>query len=426
VTDTLVFERGDKIYLVGAVAPFEPSEREVEELAFADALRQAAPNQNIGWLRGQYVEAERANANGALWSSDELAIKSLTPRFMPVTVMHDPRTAVGLIADTALLTPDANKVPRSRIDTTLGIWKHRFPEAWEECGANYEAGTLMQSMECLPAYYDCSVCERRFPKLPGGAEKANWCAHLRGEENAKAARRLGNVTFTGTGLIFGTRGARGAMDTAHLEVFQEEVAEFHDRAQRDARPQRRHSRMDTIEIKRDEYDGLKRDAAKVADLEKKLSDAEESAAKVPDLEKTIEDTETAKVAAEKERDEAKAKVEKHEEQARATQLAKDRLGKLGKGFTGKLGEFTRGRLEEQAGSLKDEEWENRLKELEETAGVKRDEGGTPSADGNDETFTPEETARAALTAGNGNGNGQGPTPQARRSLVAGLVGGKSK
>jgi hypothetical protein len=32
---------------------------------------------------------------------------------MPVTVMHDPRTAVGTIADVKLLTPEKDGVPRA-------------------------------------------------------------------------------------------------------------------------------------------------------------------------------------------------------------------------------------------------------------------------------------------------------------------------
>lgn len=418
---TVIFERGDKLYLVAPVAPFEPGDSEMQEFAFAEAMRQQAPNKNLLWLRGQYVEADKPNANGALWTSDELAIKSLTPRFMPVTVMHDPTTAVGLIADTKLLTREAANVPRSRIDTTLGIWAHRFPEVAEEVMENYKQGALMQSMECIKSYYDCGECDQRFPCLPNGAEKANWCSHLRGEGNQAPIRRLGNVTFTGTGLIYGTRGARGALDSAHLDVFQDEVAEFHERAHVRARPKRRPRRMDTIEIERAEYDKLNLAASRVDELEKKVPALEETAAKVPQLEAQVEETETAKVAAETERDELQKKVEKAEETERATALSKDRLDKLGKGFTTKLGDFTRGRLEEQAGKLKDDEWDERLKELEEVAGVKRDEGGEPSEDDEKDVLTREETARSRAGGGGGGNNGSAPSATKRRSVVAGLA-----
>jgi hypothetical protein len=46
-----------------------------------------------------------------MWTAGELAIKGLTPMLMPVTVMHDPRTAVGAIADLALRTPEKRQGP---------------------------------------------------------------------------------------------------------------------------------------------------------------------------------------------------------------------------------------------------------------------------------------------------------------------------
>jgi hypothetical protein len=427
---TVLFERGDFVYLVAPVAPLTPSDKELDELAFGDDLRKMAPNEHIGWMRGQYVEADRPNANGQEWSAEELSIKSLTPMLMPVTIMHDPRTAVGLIADAKLLTPEAAGVPRSRIDTTLGVWKHRFPEVWEEAAQNYAAGSLMQSMECRPAYYDCVECGKRFPKLPGGAEKVNWCAHLRGETaaaNGRPARRLGNVTFTGTGLIFGTRGASGALDTAHLEVLQEEVAEFHERAKSDRSSKRRHRRMDTFEIQRSEYDELKAKAAKSDELASRVADLEEKVGGIPDLEKKVEDAEAAQKKAEDEKADLQKKVDEADEKARTADLSKDRLSKLGKGFTTKLGDFTRGRLEEQAGKLTDDEWDARLKELEETAGVKRDEGGAPSEEENEETVSREETARSQVGGGGGgNGTGTEPSAEARRSVVAGLLPGAKK
>ena len=102
------------------------------------------------------------------------------------------------------------------------------------------------------------------------------------------------------------------------------------------------------------------------------------------------------------------------------------MGGLGKDFLGKLGDFTRGRLEEQAGALSDEEWDNRLKELEEVASIKRDAGGKPE-DKADETVTRDETA-ASVVGGSDNGNGNGdttrtgePTDAQRGSVVAGLV-----
>lgn len=433
--EATIFERDSRVYLVCPVAPFTPAQAEVEELAFSKALIDQAPNPNIKWLRGQYVEADNPNLNNALWTEGELAIASLTPNLMPVTVMHDPRTAVGLIADTRLLTRAKDGVPRGRIDSTLGIWAHRFPEVAAEIDSNYSSGDLMQSMECLPTHYDCTACGTRFPKLPGGAEKANWCACLKGETAQKGARSLGNVTFTGSGLIFGHRGATGALPTAHLEVLQEEVAEFHERARKDGpyKPKPSPRRARRMEIEDREYQALIADRAEKERLATELAKAETEAAKVPDLEKKVEAEETARKSAEGERDTLKTEKETLEETARVATLAKERIGQLGADFVAKFGEFGKGKLEEQAGKLTDEAWDDYLKEREEMAGVQRDageKGGAAPAGGGasgSETFSREEVARSGAGAGSqgsGNGNGGGgsaPTETKRRSVVAGLV-----
>ena len=184
------FEDGDHLYLQTPVQKITPTDAEIEEYAFSSAVKAKAPNQNIVWFRGRYVEADRANRNGAQWSANELAIKSLTPMLMPVTVMHDPRTAVGTIADVKHLTPQRDGIARPRIDTVLALWGHRFPEAVAEAERNAEAGTLMQSMECYSPWYECSVCHTVFHKLPGGAEQAMWCEHLAASRPSGGTSRL--------------------------------------------------------------------------------------------------------------------------------------------------------------------------------------------------------------------------------------------
>lgn len=401
-TEPHAIERGDHLYLVAPVGPFTPTEEQIGEFAFAQQLKQAAPNPNLTWMRGQYVEADAPNLNRQMWTSGELAIKALTPMFMPVTVMHDPRTAVGLIADTKLLTPDADSVPRSRIETALALWKHRFPEAVEEAALNATRGTLMQSMECLSPDYSCSECGMNFQKLPDGYERENWCAHLKGEQGSNASRILGNVVFTGTGLIYGTRGAAGANPKAHLEVFADELAslhhEFHAKAEsRDTKRSRSKPPMAEITIEQSEYDRLKAAEVRVNDLEEAKKTAE----------KDVETAEAAKVKAEGERDAEKKEREKAEEKARRSELRDERWGKLGAGFVAKLGDKTKAKLQEQAGTLSDEEWSTRLEEVSELTGVKSDaeaeEGaskgaGKPEGNGADEgeTFGEEEIARAAF------------------------------
>lgn len=416
------FERGDKLYIVSTLAPFGPAKEEIEEYAFSKELLAYAPNENLMWLKGPYAEGDRPNANNQMWLSEELALKHLTPRLMPVTVMHDPRTAVGLIADARLLTPENSDVPRPRIETSLAIWKHRFPDIAEESLVNYEQGTLMQSMECVAPHYSCSECGKTYPKLPGGAEEEFWCGHLSGQggEGPTAARILGNVVFTGTGLIFGTRGSRGAYDEANLDVFHDEVAEFHAEAHRETRSSKPRSKtsMDNIEISKSEYAELqKRPSAD--DLVAAVKRAETAEATAAQATKDLEAAEAAKVAAETAKAEADTKLQEATEAANAARLSEDRLAKLGKGFKAKLGEKTTENLTEDSKSMSDEKWAARLEELSETVGVKHDEDATPEDQGAEEEFNAEEIASAGV--GSEASAEQEPSSQARSSVFGGLM-----
>lgn len=419
-----VFEKGDKLYIVGNVSPFKPGGEEIEEYAFAQELQKMAPNENLLWLRGNYVAGDTPNKNGQMWTSGELAIKSLTPMFMPVTVMHDVRTAVGLIADTKLITPAADETAkRARIDTSLAVWAHRFPEVAEEVAHNYEQGTLMQSMECVAPHYSCGECGQVFQKLPKGEEQANWCAHLK--ESPTAVRILGNVVFTGTGLIFGSRGSTGANAEAHLEVFQDEIAEFHERAHdtttRKPKP-RSKNRMEIEDSRYQELLAAEEKAKRLPDVE---AARDEAVTKLGDAETRIETLEGEKAQAETAREEAEKKLTDAEEKANQQKLREERFDALGEGFKAKLGEVTKKRLTEQAETFSEEEWTSRLDELAEAYGVKpdadKDKKDGETGDGEGATFTAEELAAtgAGRTGGDGGETGE-VSPASRQSVVAGL------
>lgn len=440
-----VFERGDRLYIVSPLSPFDPAEPEVEELAFAQDLRKLAPNDHIKWLRGQYVEADVPNRNGQLWTSDELAMKSLTPMFMPVTLMHDPSSAVGVIADTRLLTPEKDQVPLARLDNTLAVWAHRFPEVAEEADANYAAGTLMQSMECFAPQYDCAACGQTFSKLPGGAERASWCAHLK-EGAGHATRILRNVVFTGTGLLFGTQGQfgskEGANPKAHLEVFQEELAECHEKAHRDmgrptrrkaAKKVRRHTSMADIEIDSREYADLQSRPTK-DELAAATSRAEKAEADKAEVDRKLEAEEIAHKEAKKGKDDADSELKTLKEEKAETELAEERFGKLGTAFVAKLGESAKSNLRRDAGKMEEAAWDSRLKEVEELAGLKRDAKApsatdttdplapAPTTTTNPEEFSAEEIASSA--AGGLGGNEGSPSTAQRGGVARGLFGKK--
>jgi hypothetical protein len=450
-----VFERGDRLYIVSEVSPIRPTDEEIAEFAFSQELMKQAPNPAIKWLQGQYVEADKPNRNGQQWTEGEVAIKSLTPMFMPVTVMHDTRSAVGLIADTRLQVPERDGVPRARIDNTLAIWGHRFPEVAEEIDINYEKGSLMQSMEALSPAYDCGECGKTFAKLPGGAERANWCEHLKAGEGT-GTRILRNVVFTGTGLIFGTQGKTGANPSGHLEVFQEEIAEFHERAHKETRrtgtkrsdtpKRRRKTSMSEIEISHDEYASLRERPSKEEFAAEKQR-ADKATEDLAEANKKLEVAEQAQKKAEEEKAEVDKKLKEAEEEKAEVTLRAERIGKFGDGFLHKLGETTKKNLTEQAGTMEEDAWESRVAEVEEMAGVKRDaklqskkgdepakkEGEdaaeTSSTENGKTEFSKEELASTVVVdggeeeAGGGGGSGE-PSINQRKSVMRGLIPGR--
>jgi hypothetical protein len=432
-----IAEYGDHVYITAPVICYEPDDAEIETFAFAEALKRTAPNPKILWMRGQYVEADQANSNADQWTAGELAIKALTPVLMPVTVMHDLRSAVGTIADARLLTPAADSVPRARIDTTLAVWAHRFPEVAQEARINANQGTLQQSMECISPFYECSACGKLHQRGPNWRKE--WDAHVTEHTLAVASsdrspsRILNNVTFTGVGLIFGTRGARGAMSSAHLEV--EELAAMHREAHASTAKVTRPRRKATVEIEDAKYEALvsaKSTAeAQVTELSGKLAEAE----------RKTESLEAAKLKAEEEREQAKREAHDAQESSRIAAMRDERLAGLGSGFRSKLDklETTAKRVRDQAARFSDEEWEARLVELEETLGVKRDhkldDKGSNGDEGNgkDQTagllFDRQQVQNAALFGATGEitaGAGSEPTVAGRQSVIGALIRPKSQ
>lgn len=175
-----------------------------------------------------------------------------------------------------------------------------------------------------------------------------------------------------------------------------------------------------------------RDTAR-ADAAKARGEAETAKAEAATATKAAEDAEAKATAAEAAKTEAEGKVTQLTETANQATLKDARWKALGPGFVAKLGEFTKGRLEEQAKSLSDDEWDGRLKELEETAGVKRDAEANGGGGGGDDktngdkgsTFTLEEIASAGSTL---NGGGDKPTLISReeQSSVVGTLAGLFK
>lgn len=176
--------------------------------------------------------------------------------------------------------------------------------------------------------------------------------------------------------------------------------------------------MDTIEITKSEYAELqKRVSADDFETMKQRAEAAETAKAEAErnteaAEQKAKDAETAKDAAEK-------KLKDSEETANAAQLSDERMGKLGEGFKEKLADPIKAKLAEQAKTMSDTEWDERLEELSSLVKVKPDAGKENEGEETPEDeFSEEEIASAGV--GKERGEVAEPSSQARKSVFEGL------
>lgn len=187
--------------------------------------------------------------------------------------------------------------------------------------------------------------------------------------------------------------------------------------------------MDDISIPKNEYDELRGRPSR--------DDFDALRTRVEAAEKKVEETEAAKAKVEEEKEAAETarkaaedKVKGFEEQANRQSLRDERWEHLGNEFTAKLDGMptTKANLLRDAEAMEDVAWDTRLKEVEETTGVKRDakkDGTGGSGSETAGTFSREEIARAQVGGGGGTGGlatlKRDQTPGERRSVVAGLT-----
>lgn len=166
--------------------------------------------------------------------------------------------------------------------------------------------------------------------------------------------------------------------------------------------------MGVVQIEQSELDLLRKERD---DARTELSEAKAQVQEAErDRDTKVEAAEAAKAAAETERDNAKTELASKNEELASAELKTQRMDALGEGFVAKLGDTTKTRLQSQAASMKDDEWDARLTELEESfaaAGLtlKRDAAKDGSSTPPDETankdtlFTGEEVASAGASLG---------------------------
>lgn len=143
---------------------------------------------DIGWILGNFVEADNANGNGHIFPIAELEEYGVhTPHMKPLNMLHHPNYIVGAFAGAELLYPegsgpgvaaDASAVGSERpvMEALSAMWRKVFPDEHRIVQKAHNDGALFYSMECLPPTMTCPSCTNTYKFV--GLQDESYCAHL--------------------------------------------------------------------------------------------------------------------------------------------------------------------------------------------------------------------------------------------------------
>lgn len=207
-------------------------------------------NQFMLWLQGRFVEAEKANRNGAFWSTEDLQFGEMSVRHGPLNWLHEEQTIVGTIADNALIRPETASVqlhqaasalgysynattdtytsndvvltaedvarwstsanlfgipqPRPYIAAVSAVWKWVHPEKAQAVERAADEGKLYYSMECIAREMSCvsdethEGCGKSFDYVTAMTSPNKVCEHIAARSSA---RRMVDPSFLGGAVI---------------------------------------------------------------------------------------------------------------------------------------------------------------------------------------------------------------------------------
>lgn len=193
-----------------------------------------SPNEHFLWMQGRFVGGEKANRNGALWSSKDLELGHPTVAYGPLNWLHESRHIIGTIADAKLIPGSGDseqaQMAEPHIMAMSAVWKWVYPdEAWVIENAS-DSGKLWYSMECISKNVECGNCGETaaYGKYIAG----DCCQHMR---ERSATRRFDNPTFLGGAVIVPP--VRPGWADADARVLHSEAAALAERTFDDANPQ---------------------------------------------------------------------------------------------------------------------------------------------------------------------------------------------
>lgn len=171
----------------------------------SDNLAMQMVNRLYMQLRGRFVEAEKANGNGAYWSAGDLETGLPTVAGGPLNWLHEERHVVGVLADATYVDREvaaaAGVGPHIAADATL--WRWLYPQEALLVERAAQESKLWYSMECVAPQIECvgtHGCGAKMPYLDALRREGAACEHVVKRE---ATRRFIDPIFQGGALILG-------------------------------------------------------------------------------------------------------------------------------------------------------------------------------------------------------------------------------
>ena len=161
-------------------------------------------NEHFLWMSGRFVGAEKANRNGAFWSTADLELGQVSVQHGPLNWLHESRHVIGTIAHAQLVTREEaadRDLSQPYIQATSAIWKWIYPDEAYVVEQASDAGKLWYSMECISKEVACvgetgcgaTASYGDYLQGAGGS-----CDHMR---QRSAERRFAEPTFLGGAVI---------------------------------------------------------------------------------------------------------------------------------------------------------------------------------------------------------------------------------
>lgn len=155
-------------------------------------------------LQGRFVGAEKANRNGALWTTKDLELGQFSVANGPLNWLHEARHVIGSITSGQLITRNEQadaELAEPYIAATSAVWTWIYPDEAAVLEMASDQQKLWFSMECISKHVECvgeGGCGAlvAYADYTGGSPKA--CTHMR---ERSATRRFAEPIFLGGATI---------------------------------------------------------------------------------------------------------------------------------------------------------------------------------------------------------------------------------